>query len=82
MVLGGQATMDKTIRRFRDISVLQASTRRLSMTFSPWYVGAASQHVLRMRFVPEDEAKRFDRFLVTIHPTRRHFSPFPRASQT
>ena len=30
------------------------------------YVGAASQHVLRMSFVPEQEAQNFDRQVVTF----------------
>ena len=30
------------------------------------YVGAASQHVLRMRFVPEQEAHNFDRQVTTF----------------
>ena len=65
-VLGEHATMEEAIRRFRDISAtlaeliaegLDAQTVNDLLTM---YVGAASQHVLRMSFVPEDEAKRFD----------------------
>ena len=44
-------------------STLQASTRRLSTTVNDLVtmcVGAASQHILRMSFVLEDEAKSFD----------------------
>ena len=33
------------------------------------YVGAASQHVLRMSFVPEQEAHNFDRQVTTFGPT-------------
>ena len=32
------------------------------------YVGAASQHVLRMSFVPEEEAKNFDTQLTAFWP--------------
>ena len=58
--------MDMTTRRFRDISAtlaalnaagLHAQTVNHLLTM---YVGAASQCVLRMSFVPEDEGKRFD----------------------
>ena len=42
------------------------------------YVGAASQHVLRMSFVPEQEDHNFDRqdhdLLVPPHSARRHLS--------
>ena len=41
------------------------------------YVGAASQHVLRMSFVPEQEARNFDRqvdLLGPPHPTRHNLS--------
>ena len=56
--------MVKTAQRFQRIATLadlneghnaQTVNDLLSM-----YVGAASQHVLRMSFVPEDEAQNFD----------------------
>ena len=41
------------------------------------YVGAASQHVLRMSFVPEQEAHNFDRQVMTFwsHLMHRDFAP-------
>ena len=66
MVLGEQATTDKTIRRFRDIPAtlaelnsagLHAQTVNELLTMC---VGAVSQHVLRMSFLLDDEAKRFE----------------------
>ena len=48
-------------------------------------VGAESQHILRMSFVLEDEAKSFRhggrRLLVTSHPTRRLITFIPLAPQ-
>ena len=35
-------------------------------------VGAASQHVLRMRFVPEQEAQNFDRQVITYWSRLMH----------
>ena len=59
--------MEKTTQRFQRIAStladlnaeglnVQAANVLLTM-----YVGAASQHVLRMSFVPEQEAHNFDR---------------------
>ena len=51
-------TTDKTKNRLSHLAELNAaSTRNDLLTV---YVDAASQHVLRMSFVPEDAAKRFD----------------------
>ena len=36
------------------------------------YVGAASQHVLRMSFVPEQEAQNFDRQVITFWSRLMH----------
>ena len=36
------------------------------------YVGAASQHVLRMSFVPEQEAQNFDRQFITYWSRLMH----------
>ena len=86
--LGEQATMDKTTRRFRDISVTLAESNVAGLHAQTVnYLLPASQHVLRMSCVPEDEAKRFIRhggrpFLVTDHPTRCHLSPLPHAPHT
>ena len=42
------------------------------------YVGAASQHVLRMSFVPEQEAQNFDRQVITFwsHLMHRDITSF------
>ena len=67
VVLGEQGTMVKTTQRFQNIATTlsdlnaeglnaQAVNDQLTM-----YVGAASQHDLRMSFVPEQEARNFDR---------------------
>ena len=61
-------------------STLQASTRRESMTFTPCTlvlpVNMCCAPVLCPRMKP------IIWFLVTAHPTGRHFSPLPHASQT
>ena len=46
------------------------------------HVGAVSQHVLRMSFVPEDEAKRFDTEVVGFWSQLIHPLPDPNDSQT
>ena len=67
VVLGEQATMEKTTQRFQRIATTltdlnaeglnaQAVNDLLTM-----YMGAASQRVLRMSFVPEQEARHFVR---------------------
>ena len=72
VVLGKQASMEKTTQRFQRIATtladlnaeglnVQAASDLLTM-----YVGAASQHVLRMSFVPEQEAHNFDRQVTTF----------------
>ena len=63
VVLGEQATMEKTTQRFQKIATtladlnaegLNAQTVNDLLTM---YVGAASQHVLRMSFAPEGGTK-------------------------
>ena len=72
VVLGDQATMEKTTQRFQKIATtladldaegLNAQTVNDPLTM---HVGAASQHVLRMSFVPEQEAHNFDRQVMTF----------------
>ena len=77
-VLGEQATMEKTTQRFQKIAStlkdlnaerfhVQTVKDLLSM-----YFGAASQHALRMSFVPEQEAQNFDRQVLTFWPRFMH----------
>ena len=70
--------MEKTTQRFRRIATtladlnaegLNAQTVNDLLTM---YVGAASQHVLRMSFVPEQEDHNVDR---QVTPHRRNKSP-------
>ena len=72
VVLGEQTTMEKTTQRFQKIVTtladlnaegLNAQTVNDLLTM---YVGAASQHVLCMSFVPEQEAHNFDRQVMTF----------------
>ena len=66
-VLGEQATMEKTAQRFQKIATTLADLNAEGLNVQTvndlltMYVGAASQHVLRMSFVPEQEAHNFDR---------------------
>ena len=58
--------MEKTTQRFRRIASTLAELNAEGLSAQTvndllsMYVGAASQHVLRMSFVPEQEAKNFD----------------------
>ena len=78
VVVGEQATMEKTTQRFQKIATtladlnaegLNAQTVNDLLTM---YVGAASQHVLRMSFVPEQEAQNFDRQVLTFWSRLMH----------
>ena len=72
VVLGEQATMEKTTQRFQKIATTQADLNAEGLNVQTvndlltMYVGAASQHVLRMSFVPEQEAQNFDRQVITF----------------
>ena len=90
MVVGEQATRT---RPYADSvtnqppwlnSTLQASTRRLSMTFSPCSlvlsVNMCYAGVLCPRTKPRDSTRRSS--VSGAHPTRSHLFPFPYASQT
>ena len=78
IVLDEQATMVKTTQRFQRIATTLAELNAEGLSAQTvndllsMYVGAASQHVLRVSFVPEKEAKNFDTaghcVLVTTHP--------------
>ena len=66
IVLGEQATMVKTTQRFQRVATTLAELNAEGLSAQTvndllsMYVGAASQHALRMSFVPEQEAKNFD----------------------
>ena len=72
VVLGEQTTMEKTTQCFQRIATtlahLNAEGLNAQAVNDPltMYVGAASQHVLRMSFVPERKAHNFDRQVTTF----------------
>ena len=72
VVLGEQATMEKTIQRFQKIATTLADLNAEGLNAQAvndlltMYVGDASQHVLRMSFVPEQEALNFDRQVTSV----------------
>ena len=72
VVLGEQATMEKTTHRFQRIATTLADLNAEGLNAQAvndlltMNVGAASQHVLRMSFVPEQEAHDFDRQVTTF----------------
>ena len=64
--------MEKTTQPFQKIATTLAdlnaeglNVQTVNDLFS-MYVGAASQHALRMSFVPEQEAQNFDRQVLTF----------------
>ena len=71
IVVGEQATMEKTTQRFQKIATTLADLNAEGLNVQTvndlltMYVGAANQHVLRMSFVPEQEAQNFDRQVIT-----------------
>ena len=79
------ATMEKTTQRFQRIATTIADLNAEGLNaqsgndFLTMYVCAASQHVLRMNFVPEQEAHNFNRQVTTFwsHLIQRDIaSPF------
>ena len=78
VVLGEQATMEKTMQRFQKIATTLADLIAEGLNVQTvndlltMYVGAASQHVLRMSFVPEQEAQNFDRQVITFWSRLMH----------
>ena len=72
VVLGEQTTMEKTTQRFQKIATTQADLNADGLNVQTvndlliMYVGAASQYVLRMSFVPEQEAHNFDIQVMTF----------------
>ena len=67
VVLGEQTTMEKATQRFQKIATTLADLNAEGLNVQTvndlltMFAGAASQHVLRMSFVPEQEARNFDR---------------------
>ena len=78
VVLGEQATMEKPTQRFQKIATTPADLNaegldvRTVNDLLTMYVGAASQHVLRMSFVLEQEAQNFDRQVITFWSRLMH----------
>ena len=78
VVLGEQATMEKTTQRFQKIASTLADLNAEGLNVQTvndllsMYVGAASQHALRMSFVPEQEAQNFDRQVLTFWSRLMH----------
>ena len=72
VVLGEQVTMEKTTQRLQRIATTLADLNAEGLNAQAvndlltMYVGAASQHVLHMSFVPEQEAHNFDRQVTTF----------------
>ena len=72
VVLGEQATMEKTTQRFQKIATTLADLNAEGLNVQTvndllsMYVGAAGQHALRMSFVPEQKAQNFDRQVLTF----------------
>ena len=64
VVLGEQVTMEKTTQRFQKIATTLADLNAEGLNVQTvndlltMHVGAASQHVLRISFVPEQEAQK------------------------
>ena len=72
VVLGEQATMEKTTQRFQKIGTTLANLNAEGLNAQAvndlltMYVGAASLHVLRMSFVPEQDGRNFDRQVTSL----------------
>ena len=70
--------MEKTTQRFQKIATTLADLNAEGLNLQTvndlltMYVGAASQHVLRMSFVPEQEAQNFDRQVLTFWSRLMH----------
>ena len=78
VVVGEQASMEKTTQRFQKIATTLADLNAEGLNVQTvndlltMYVGAASQHVLRMSFVPEQEAQNFDGQVLTFWSRLMH----------
>ena len=70
--------MEKTTQRFQKIATSLAGLNAEGLDVQTvndlltMYVGAASQHVLRTSFVPEQEAQNFDRQVMTFWSRLMH----------
>ena len=70
--------MEKTTQRFQKIATTLADLNAEGLNVQTvsdlltMYIGAASQHVLRMSFVPEQEAQNFDRQVLTFWSRLMH----------
>ena len=72
VVLGEETAMEKTTQRFQKMATTLADLNAEGLNVQTvddlltMYVGAASQHILRMSFVSEQEAHDFDRQVMTF----------------
>ena len=70
--------MEKTTQRFQKIATTLADLNAEGLNVQAvndlltMYVGETSQHVLRMSFVPEQEAHNFDRQVMTFWSRLMH----------
>ena len=70
--------MEKTIQRFQKIATTLADLNAEGLNVQTvndlltMHFGAASQHVLRVSFVPEQEAENFDRQVITCWSRLMH----------
>ena len=70
--------MEKTTQRFQKIATTLADLNAEGLNVQTvndlltMYMGAAAQHVLRMSFVPEQEAQHFDRQVMTFWSRLMH----------
>ena len=78
VVQGEQAIMEKTTQRFKKVATTLADLNAEGLNAQAvndlltMCVGAASPHVLRMSFVPEEEAQNFDRQVLTFWSRLMH----------
>ena len=78
VVLGEQATTEKTTQRFQKIATTLADLNAEGLNAQTvsdlltMYVGVASQHVLRVSFVPEQKAQNFDSQVLTFWSSFMH----------
>ena len=78
IVLGEQVTMAKTTQCFQKIATTLAELNAEGLNVQTvndlltMYVGAASQHVLRMSFVPAQEAQNFDKQVIAYWSRLTH----------
>ena len=71
VVLGESQSFQKIATTLADLNAEGLNVQTVNDLLT-MYVGAASQHVLRMSFVPEQEARNFDRQVITFWSRLMH----------